>query len=60
MMMSATACEQFNRPAAALVGTVHSVVVNLLLRYNHRVAMTNRPPHQPRAELNEQLVVFLD
>jgi hypothetical protein len=38
----------------------HTVAVNRLLGYRNRVAMTNRPTHQPTAESNEQLAMFLE
>lgn len=36
----------------------HSVAVNKLLGYSDRVAMTNRPGHQPTEDSNEQLCRF--
>jgi hypothetical protein len=36
----------------------HTVAVNRLLGYEHRVAMTNRPGHAPTPESNEQLYAF--
>jgi pimeloyl-ACP methyl ester carboxylesterase len=39
---------------------VHAVAVNQLLGWHHRVAMTNRPTHDPTAEANEQLALFFE
>jgi len=38
----------------------HAVAVNRLLGFEGRVAMTNRPGHDPTAESNEQVVRFLE
>jgi pimeloyl-ACP methyl ester carboxylesterase len=38
----------------------HTVAVNRLLGYEHRVGMTNRPAHNPTPESNELLYVFLE
>lgn len=38
----------------------HSIAVNRLLGYENRVAMTNRPGHQPNRESNEQAFAFLE
>ena len=38
----------------------HSVAVNDLLGVKHRVAMTNRPKHEPTVEANEQLYTFFE
>ena len=38
----------------------HSIAVNKLLGYTHRVAMTNRPEHSPNAESNEVLYSFFE
>jgi hypothetical protein len=38
----------------------HTVAVNKLLGYTNRVAMTNRPTHDPTPESNEQLCVFFE
>jgi len=38
----------------------HTIVVNKLLGYDNRVAMTNRPEHSPNAESNEQIYMFFD
>lgn len=38
----------------------HTVAVNKLLGYEHRVAMTNRPEHAPNAEANEVLYRFFE
>jgi hypothetical protein len=39
---------------------VHAVAVNQLLGWNHRVAMTHRPTHDPIPEANEQLALFFE
>ncbi|NND08730.1 MAG: sialidase [Saprospiraceae bacterium] len=36
----------------------HSVAVNQLLGYEHRVGMTNRPDHSPNAQANEVIYQF--
>lgn len=38
----------------------HSVAVNRLLGLTNRVAMTNRPAHDPNEESNEQLYAFFE
>jgi Prolyl oligopeptidase family len=38
----------------------HAVAVNKLLGHKDRVAMTNRPGHDPTAESNEQIYRFLE
>jgi len=38
----------------------HTVAVNKLLGYTNRVAMTNRPTHDPTPESNEQLCTFFE
>ena len=38
----------------------HTIAVNRLLGYEHRVAMTNRPEHSPNQESNEQIYLFLE
>jgi hypothetical protein len=38
----------------------HAVAVNTLLGYENRVAMTNRPGHNPTEESNEQVYRFLE
>ena len=38
----------------------HSVAVNRLLGYHHRVAMTNRPKHDPTPESNETIYKFFE
>ena len=38
----------------------HAVAVNRLLGVEGRVAMTNRPRHDPSPESNEQIVRFLE
>ena len=39
---------------------IHSVAVNRLLGYHHRVAMTNRPKHDPTPESNETIYKFFE
>ncbi|HLT06913.1 MAG TPA: acetylxylan esterase [Cyclobacteriaceae bacterium] len=36
----------------------HSIAVNRLLGYSHRVGMTNRPDHSPSGESNEVIYLF--
>lgn len=38
----------------------HTIDVNKLLGYTHRVAMTNRKGHSPTRESNEQIYLFLE
>jgi len=38
----------------------HTVAVNKLLGFDHRVGMTNRPNHDPNPESNEQLYSFFE
>jgi hypothetical protein len=38
----------------------HAVAVNKLLGCTNRVAMTNRPTHDPTPESNEQLCAFFE
>jgi len=38
----------------------HSIAVNKLLGYEHRVTMTNRPAHSPTPESNEQMYRFFE
>ena len=38
----------------------HTVAVNQLLGFTHRVGMTNRPMHAPTAESNEQIYLFFE
>lgn len=38
----------------------HAVAVNKLLGYEHRVAMTNRPAHDPTPKSNEQIYRFCE
>lgn len=38
----------------------HSIIVNRLLGYENRVAMTNRPLHSPTPESNEKAYLFLE
>ncbi len=38
----------------------HSIVVNSLLGYKNRVAMTNRKEHSPNSESNEQIYLFFE
>lgn len=45
---------------ARWVALNHSIAVNRLLGYEHRVAMTNRPLHPPTAESNDQIYSFFE
>lgn len=38
----------------------HSIAVNRLLGYKNRVAMTNRPKHEPNPESNEIVYSFFE
>lgn len=38
----------------------HALAVNRLLGYSNRVAMTNRPKHEPTPESNEQIYTFFE
>jgi hypothetical protein len=38
----------------------HTVAVNKLLGFDHRVAMTNRPEHAPNEQSNQQIYDFFD
>ena len=38
----------------------HTIAVNKLLGYNHRVGMSNRPEHSPNAESNEIIYSFFE
>ncbi len=38
----------------------HTIVVNNLLGYDNRIAMTNRPDHAPNPESNEQICLFFE
>ena len=38
----------------------HTIAVNKLLGYTHRVAMTNRSEHSPSAESNKVVYAFFD
>ena len=38
----------------------HAIAVNKLLGYKNRVAMTNRPDHQPTPDSNEKLCLFFE
>lgn len=38
----------------------HTLAVNRLLGYTNRVAMTNRPKHEPTPESNEQIYTFFE
>ena len=38
----------------------HTVAVNKLLGRSNRVAMTNRPTHDPTPESNEQIYAFFE
>lgn len=46
--------------AARWVVLNHAIAVNKLLGYDNRVAMTNRPAHQPTAESNEVIYRFFE
>lgn len=47
-------------PPARWQALGHSLEVNKLLGHTNRVAMTNRPAHDPSPESNEQLALFLE
>ena len=38
----------------------HCIAVNQLLGFQHRVAMTNRPTHEPSPESNETIYRFFE
>jgi hypothetical protein len=38
----------------------HTIQVNRLLGFDNRVAMTNRPLHDPNPESNKQACLFLE
>ena len=38
----------------------HAIAVNKLLGHDNRVAMTNRPTHDPTPESNEVLYLFFE
>jgi len=38
----------------------HTIAVNRLLGFDHRVAMTNRPDHSPNVESNEAIYAFFE
>jgi hypothetical protein len=45
---------------ARWVALNHAIAVNRLLGFTDRVAMTNRPAHQPTVESNEQIYLFFE
>jgi hypothetical protein len=45
---------------ARWVALNHTIAVNKLLGFTDRVAMTNRPAHQPTVESNEQIYLFFE
>ncbi len=45
-------------PVTQWVALNHSISVNRLLGYDNRVAMTNRPTHEPTPESNEVIYLF--
>jgi len=47
-------------PPARWKALNHTVAVNRLLGYKNRVAMTNRPTHDPNEESNAQLYAFFE
>lgn len=47
-------------PPARWKALNHAVVVNRLLGYENRVALTSRPDHNPTAESNEQIYGFFE
>lgn len=47
-------------PPARWKALNHTVAVNRLLGFNHRVAMTNRKTHSPTQESNEQVFAFFE
>jgi hypothetical protein len=47
-------------PASRWQALNHSVAVNKLLGYENRVAMTNRPAHDPNDESNDLLCSFFE
>jgi hypothetical protein len=47
-------------PPARWLALNHTIAVNRLLGREHRVAMTNRPTHEPTAESNEQIYQFFE
>lgn len=47
-------------PPERWVALNHSIAVNRLLGYKQRVAMTNRPTHEPTPESNEQIYRFFE
>lgn len=47
-------------PPKRWVALNHSIAVNKLLGYNHRVAMTNRKEHSPNEDSNEQIFQFFE
>ena len=47
-------------PPKRWIALNHTIAVNRLLGYEHRVAMTNRPGHNPRPQDNEKLYAFFE
>jgi pimeloyl-ACP methyl ester carboxylesterase len=47
-------------PPARWQALNHSIAVNRLLGFTNRVAMTNRPKHDPTPESNEQIYLFFE
>lgn len=47
-------------PPERWVALNHTVAVNRLLGFSHRVGMSNRPTHDPTPESNAQLVAFFE
>ena len=47
-------------PPARWIPLNHTVAVNKLLGYEHRVGMTNREGHSPTEESNEQVYLFFE
>ncbi len=47
-------------PASRWRALNHSIAVNRLLGHEHRVAMTNRPAHDPTPESNAAIVAFFE
>ena len=47
-------------PPSRWLALNHSIAVNNLLGFQHRVAMTNRPEHSPDSTSNEQIYLFFE
>jgi len=47
-------------PVGRRKGMNHTIAVDKLLGYEHRVVVTNRPEHSPNQESNEQVYLFLE